>query len=207
VHSRGGVRRTGVSAESQSSKQQEGPQTFREIPKSDIDASRIMRALKGSILFSSLDDRTMKTVVAAMEGKTYVAQQTIIRQGDDGDEFYVLDVGTCLCYLNQPDGSSRMVKEYHGDSKDNFFGELALMYNCPRAATIIASTPVHVWAMDRHTFQGVLMATTQQKRQRYDRFLTRVPLLANVDRYERQMIADALVDRSYSGTYLNNHFI
>ena len=36
------------------------------------------------------------------------------------------------------------------------FGELALMYNCPRNASVISATPAKLWALDRTTFRHIL---------------------------------------------------
>ena len=55
------------------------------------------------------------------------------------------------------------------------FGELALMYNSPRAATVTAKETSNVFKLDRGTFKAVLMDTTTRKREAYKGFLEKVP--------------------------------
>lgn len=129
-------------------------------------------------------------VIDAVEEVKYNAGDIIIKQGDPGDQFYLLEEGTCEVWLPQPDNPEpQMVKEYSaGDS----FGELALLYNAPRAATVKASTNCVLWAMDRMTFRTILLHTTSNKRKLYEKFLEDVPLLKTLDKYERSAIADVL---------------
>lgn len=73
------------------------------------------------------------------------------------------------------------------------FGELALMYNAPRAATVVsAESNCNLWALDRVTFRRILMESTFARRRLYESFLEEVPLLASLTPYERSKIADAL---------------
>ena len=69
--------------------------------------------------------------------KKVVAGETIIQQGDEGDNFYVVDDGTFEVYIN----GNKVVEITAGGS----FGELALMYNTPRAATVKAGTDGTLW--------------------------------------------------------------
>lgn len=57
------------------------------------------------------------------------------------------------------------------------FGELALIYGTPRAATIKAKTDVKLWAIDRDTYRRILMGSTIRKRKLYESFLERVSIL------------------------------
>lgn len=58
------------------------------------------------------------------------------------------------------------------------FGELALIYGTPRAATVIAkSSHVKLWAIDRLTYRAILMGSTMRKRKIYDEFLSKVQIL------------------------------
>lgn len=57
------------------------------------------------------------------------------------------------------------------------FGELALIYGTPRAATVRAKTNVKLWGIDRDSYRRILMGSTIRKRKMYDEFLSRVSIL------------------------------
>ena len=72
------------------------------------------------------------------------------------------------------------------------FGELALLYNAPRAATITANTDCKLFRLDRSTFNHVVKDATVKKRKRYESFLAKVDLLDTMEPYERSKIADVI---------------
>lgn len=78
------------------------------------------------------------------------------------------------------------------------FGELALMYNAPRAATVKAVEKSKAWALDRQTFKYIIMETTLKKREAHKGFIERVPLLESLSEYERLTVADALKTETFS---------
>merc|ERR1719186_459374 len=78
------------------------------------------------------------------------------------------------------------------------FGELALLYNMPRAATIKAVTPGQLWCMDRSTFRRIILRSAYQKRKMYEALLAGVPLLTHLDDNERMNLADALASQEYN---------
>lgn len=78
------------------------------------------------------------------------------------------------------------------------FGELALMYNAPRAATVMsAEAGCTLWALDRITFRRILMDSTFQRRRLYESFLEEVEILSTLTKYERSKIADALDTKKF----------
>jgi len=157
-------------------------------PKSDEQRKRLNEAIKDILIFRSLEPEQMQEVIDAMFEKKVEPNEHVIDQGDDGDNFYVIDDGTYDIYVNI-DGQDKNVGGY--DNKGSF-GELALMYNMPRAATIIATTPGSLWAMDRTTFRRIVLKNAFNKRKMYENLLESVPMLSHLDPYERMNIADAL---------------
>ncbi|ORY93759.1 cyclic nucleotide-binding-like protein [Syncephalastrum racemosum] len=176
-------RRTSVSAESMTPSRNK-PHIKKVIPKTEAQRERIKLAIANNFLFRNLDENQDEDVVNAMAEKVVRANEQVIEQGAIGDYFYIVESGSLDCYI---DGSKVTTYGPAGS-----FGELALMYNSPRAATIRATTDGILWALDRVTFRRILMENTAQKRYMYETFLAEVPILTSLDSYERFKIADAL---------------
>lgn len=78
------------------------------------------------------------------------------------------------------------------------FGELALLYNAPRAATIISKGESVLFALDRQTFNNIVKDAAQKKRKIYEEVLSKVDILKETDPYEKNQIADVLKDLNVS---------
>jgi len=158
------------------------------IAKSDEQKERLRACLNKSFLFSTLEDQDMTIVIGAMSEVTAEPQKRVITQGDQGDFLFVIESGRLDCVI-KVDGSDKVVKTCEAG---DVFGELALLYNCPRAASVDAQERCVLWQLDRDTFNSIVKEAAQKKRQRYDSFLAKVPLLASMDAYERSQLSDAL---------------
>ncbi|KAJ8659552.1 hypothetical protein O0I10_004529 [Lichtheimia ornata] len=181
-------RRTSVSAESMAPTQ--GRDFVKQvIPKTQEQCERIRASVGNNFLFKNLDEEQYQDVVNAMAEKRVALDETVIEQGGVGDFFYVVESGTFDCYISKAGAPPNKVTSYEAGGS---FGELALMYNAPRAATIVATSDAVLWALDRVTFRTILMENTSRKRRMYESFLEEVPLLKSLEPYERHKIADAL---------------
>ena len=78
------------------------------------------------------------------------------------------------------------------------FGELALLYNAPRAATITAKTDYTIWKLDRDTFNNIVKDSAAKKREKYDNFLQTVEILKTMDPYERSKLGDAVKEAIFT---------
>jgi len=164
------------------------------ITKTDEQKERLRNVLSKSFLFSTLEDNDMTVVIGAMSEVNAAEGEKVITQGDQGDFLFVIETGKLDCII-KIDGQDKVVKTCESG---DVFGELALLYNCPRAATVAAKEACVLWKLDRDTFNSIVKEAAQKKRQRYDSFLSKVPLLSNMDAYERSQLADALKTESVS---------
>lgn len=159
--------------------------------------ARLQNAVSGNFLFSHLEEDQFKTVLNALVEKPVPAKDIkVITQGDAGDYFYIVEKGHFDVFIH-PSGSAQPGPDGRGSKVNEIgpggsFGELALMYNSPRAATVVSREPSTVWGLDRVTFRRILMDSAFKRRRMYEAFLEEVPLLSSLKSYERSKIADAL---------------
>lgn len=164
------------------------------IEKSESELARISTLMGNNMFFSHLDQQQMKTIQDTMFLTEHADGDVIIRQGDeDGDKFYCIDSGVVDIFINEGE-ERKLVKSCEACDS---FGELALLYGAPRAASCIASGDVRLWTLDRISFKKILMKTTIEVRRVNKRFIEMVPLFSSLDEYEVLTISDALHEESY----------
>lgn len=151
---------------------------------------RITEVAKSCLLFKGLDASSLRTVIDAMEKKEFAAGDKIIEQGAVGDYFYIVVNGSAEIVVA---GKGKVMDAGPGSS----FGELALMYDAPRAATVQATAPVVAWALDRMTFKKTVMGSAMLRRKRHEDFLKSIEILQGLDEYQRLTVADALQPRDF----------
>ena len=188
--------RTSVSAEVYGIHNVKKPFVPRVIPKTDDQIARIKDKCMQSFIFNSLDDKELKTVIDSFEEKRYSAGQNVITQGEEGDVLYLVDSGELDCekVFKAGDPPTYLKTYYPGES----FGELALLYNAPRAATIRAKTDSTCWALDRECFNNIVKDAAVKKREKYENTLKKVEILKSVDPYELGQICDALKTQTFN---------
>lgn len=215
-------RRTSVSAESMApsslSAADSGVSAAKTvIPKSDSQMARIAKSTEGNLLFRNLESDQYRDVLLAMKEVKVDAGTVVIEQGAQGDYFYVVESGTLDVYIRSSGAASRSTSvtststddgprtdttSHLGDKKVSYgpsasFGELALLYVQPRAATVLATSPCILWALDRVTFRSILMETNNRRREMYESFIKEVPLFEHLSASERAKMSDALELRTY----------
>jgi len=182
--------RKGVSAEAYGMYNHKKKFVAKVIPKSNEQISRIKNRIINSFIFNNLDQNDIKIVINAMEERIFASNEFVINQGDTGDCLYVVEHGDLECFKKfKKEEAAKLVKTYvAGDS----FGELALLYNAPRAATIKTKTQSILWSLDRETFNNIVKQASIVKHQKYESFLKSVELLSTVEPYELSQVCDSI---------------
>jgi len=104
--------------------------------------------LRRSHLMQGFTDRTLEAIGDLTSEATFAPGQTIVREGDDGDAFYVITSGKAVVEHN----GSELRELGEGD----FFGEISLIDGQPRSATITATSDVSTLTLGRDQFQRLI---------------------------------------------------
>lgn len=158
------------------------------VPKDYKTMASLSKAIAKNVLFAHLDENERSDIFDAMFPVNAIPGEVVIQQGDEGDNFYIIDSGEVEVFVH----GEKVLNIGEGGS----FGELALIYGTPRAATVKASTDVKLWGIDRDSYRRILMGSTIRKRKMYEEFLSKVSILENLDKWERLTVADALESTS-----------
>jgi MFS family permease len=105
--------------------------------------------LRSMPLFAALTPPTLESLARSLEPAIATAGSDVIRQGDEGDRFYVIAGGEA-----DVTASGRHIATM---KRGAGFGEIALMYDVPRTATVTARTDLHLFSLDRETFLVTLL--------------------------------------------------
>ena len=93
----------------------------KKVPKSPEAQQRLEDALHANIMFAHLDVDERSQVFDAMFQVEYEAGATIIKQGDEGDNFYVIDKGECDIYVQKGSEESKLVLSLTAGGWDIFY--------------------------------------------------------------------------------------
>lgn len=172
--------------------------------KTDEEKARIAEAIRASVVFQNITDAQRELIYKVMEPMQVKKGQWIIKQGTVGDRFYIVDEGSFEVRIvpeNQADEDSsggNRVHVYEGSREKHShpsFGELALMYSAPRAASIIAQTDGHLWALHRYAFKKI--TAEQGARKEAERVLRKIDVFKSFASDELKDLSSYLCEAKF----------
>jgi cGMP-dependent protein kinase len=164
----------------------------------------LLRALQEGDLTSSLRPELQEKVCERMWRQEVKAHEVIIRKGEAGDFFYILERGQLEAYGMDPNERPGMAPDQRSPiAEGSMFGVLALLHNEPRSATVEALSDSVVWKLDRFTYRRVVAEISNDELKRLEGVVGSVPLFAPLSWTERKKIAEAMEEVKFrAGTVI-----
>ncbi|GIL65139.1 hypothetical protein Vafri_18948 [Volvox africanus] len=156
----------------------------------------IKSSLVNLLLFSRLDRGTAQKIVSHMYMLPVAAGDILIQQGDTGDaatKLFVVRSGKFEVLERRKDVMFKVNTKERAD----VFGEISLMYDCPRSATVAATTEASVFVLERDVFRHFVQASVEDEKGQIQLFLNSVPLLSSLRADEKMKLVDAFVEDSF----------
>ena len=158
-----------------------------------------MKILKRVPLFATCPDVELESVVRNLAAEQFAAGETIIRQGEIGDKFYIVERGNISILQTGTDGAEGLVER---KGPGQYFGEIALVANVPRTATARAETPAVLLSLKQRDFdrlarQYVSLANNIDSDIRYNWLLRGMPIFDELEAHELELLVAILEPQKF----------
>lgn len=153
-------------------------------PKGQKDLENINNALNKHFIFTSLTEENRGSLISQMKHYTLAPNEIVFEQEQPGVNFFVVASGQLEILVN----SRRVNTMNAGDS----FGELALLHDAPRSATVITIERTTMWGLDRKTFRSAVESVNAQTYQENKRFIETVPLFEILTSIQKENLLGSL---------------
>ncbi|XP_037958322.1 cGMP-dependent protein kinase 1 isoform X2 [Teleopsis dalmanni] len=161
------------------------------IEKDEATRNLIRTAIeKNEFLNNYMDKERKEMVIDAMEPETFQENCCIIKEGDEGAEIFVSESGSY-----QVTKDSKVLGTFN---EPTVFGELAILYNAKRLASVKATSKASVWKIHRETFRKIMVISGSKEREENLNFLKSAPLLRDLEPDVLNKVVDLLQRKFYS---------
>jgi len=178
----------------------------RETTKTESQAAMIKEAIMKNKylhdLLPSLSENDINAMVRIAYKRQINKGDILIHEGDlFAEEFFVVEQGQFQFHIAGHTGSDDHKQHqfgFMGECKaGNSFGELALLYHAPRAATVTAAESGLVWVIDRVAFTNIMHQAHRAKMLEYVQVLNNIELFNPLLVDEKQAIAENLYEKHF----------
>jgi CRP-like cAMP-binding protein len=109
-------------------------------------------------LLDVLSDEELGLLASAINSRQFGKDEVLMHEGGESDRFFILRQGKVEAYARGQDGEPMHILDITDSSRENFFGEIALLTGGKRQATIRAITDVEVWEVGRDALAKLFRA-------------------------------------------------
>lgn len=153
-------------------------------PKNKKDIAIITASLSKHFIFTSLSDAQRHKLIDDMQYYSLNAAEIVLEQGKYGSTFFIVSKGSLDVFVN----GERKKRLGVGDS----FGELALIHDSLRSATVITFEKTGLWGLDRDTFKNALKTISQESYEENMQFLSLVNFFQYLNDAQKEALVNSL---------------
>ncbi len=160
--------------------------------------NRMRKLLRRVPLFVTVSDEELDNIANHLKQERFPAGDDIIREGEVGDKFYILERGKASVWRLDQDQVERKIDE---KGPGQYFGEVALVSSAPRNATVRADTPISTLTLDYSDFnqcvrQYVNLASQVDENVKYSWLLRGMPIFDELPSQKLDQLATWLEPES-----------
>ena len=160
-----------------------------EVNKSSKDIELIRRSLSKHFIFQNLRESYLTVIIHHMRLHSMKPSEVVFTQGNSANNFYVVSKGKLEVIVN-----NKKIKVLSaGDS----FGEMALLHNTLRTATVQTITNCNFWVLDRKTFRSTLELLEQANYEENKAFIESIPIFEVLSKSQKENLVHSLTNHSF----------
>ena len=160
-----------------------------EKPQTHWEAQTISMAIHRHSVLTDLTEDARDVIISRMKHYRLEANEVVFEQGAEGSLFFVIGSGALEVLVN--DQRVNVLKS--GDS----FGELALLHNVPRSATVKTMEKSDLWGLDRKTFKEAVEQVNVRNYKENQAFLNSVAMLTFLTPQDKEKLLTALSSQRF----------
>ncbi|KAL7872507.1 hypothetical protein SRHO_G00074900 [Serrasalmus rhombeus] len=154
------------------------------VKKTASERAQIIKAMGKNDFLSRLDEEQISMMVELLTSLDRCPGDEIIKEGTEGDSMYIVAAGELK--VTQSGRDLRTL------TSGDVFGELAILYNCKRTASVKAVTAVRLWCIDRQTYRSIMTSKSKKKREQLMGFLKTARTLKALNEEQLSNIIDSM---------------
>lgn len=152
--------------------------------------SDILKALSGHFIFNSMPETDKKALISKFKLYSLGPRQLIFTQGTPGNNFYIINSGLVQVIVNEIPKVTLQ--------KGAYFGEIALLHDSLRTATIKTIQKSTLWVLSRDSFKSALKFVSDSKHEENKEFIEKISIFETLTQNQKQMILNLLVSQDFS---------
>jgi cAMP-dependent protein kinase regulator len=164
---------------------------IKKFEKTEIQKKKIKEKLLSIFLFNSLNEKELNDIINAFEEKKYKLNEIVFKQGENSENFYLVEQGEFDCEKIYRIGDPQTyIKTFRAGDQ---FEELALLYNYKNPYSIIAkSENCSLYSLNRDIYNNIIRNYEHKKREKYMKILKQIEILSTLNDSELLKIIDNL---------------